>query len=66
MTDDPDVPPEIVAELRIVGMELGASVDWDEVAELVTESYRLLAPRRLVEQDGAGGAGDQPSAGAGA
>jgi len=25
-------------------------VDWDEVAELVTESYRLLAPKRLAAQ----------------
>ena len=36
-----------------VGMELGADVDWEEVAELLTESYSLLAPRalqRLVER----------------
>jgi hypothetical protein len=32
-----------------VGMVLGADVDWAEVAELVTESYCLLAPRRLAE-----------------
>ncbi|UMG93099.1 hypothetical protein [Nocardioides sp. TF02-7] len=25
-------------------------VDWDEVAELVDASYRLVAPRRLVAQ----------------
>ncbi len=34
----------------IVGLVLPddpAHVDWDEVAELVTESYRLLAPKRL-------------------
>lgn len=34
----------------VVGMVLGADVDWDEVAELVTESYCVLAPARLVEQ----------------
>lgn len=33
-----------------VGMVLEAGVDWDEVAELVTESYCLLAPRKLVAQ----------------
>jgi hypothetical protein len=36
-----------------VGMVLGARVDWKEVAELLTESYSLLAPkalRRLVKR----------------
>ena len=36
---------------NIVGLVLPAdpsAVDWDEVAELVTESYRLLAPKRLT------------------
>jgi hypothetical protein len=28
-------------------MALGKGVDWEEVAMLVTESYRLLAPRKL-------------------
>ena len=35
----------------IVGLVLPddpAAVDWDEVSELVTESYRLLAPKRLT------------------
>jgi hypothetical protein len=30
-----------------VGMVLAAGVDWGEVAELVTESYCCLAPKRL-------------------
>lgn len=30
-----------------VGMVLGPDVDWGEVAELVTESYCVLAPARL-------------------
>jgi len=33
----------------IVGLALAAGVDWDEVAELITESYRVLAPKKLVE-----------------
>lgn len=33
----------------IVGMVLDAGVDWDEVTELVTESYCILAPKKLVE-----------------
>ena len=32
----------------IVGMILDAEVDWAEIAELVTESYCLLAPKKLV------------------
>ena len=32
----------------VVGMVLDTGVDWDEVAELLTESYCLLAPKKLV------------------
>jgi hypothetical protein len=31
-----------------VGMVLGDDVRWDEVAELVTESYCVVAPKKLV------------------
>lgn len=31
----------------IVGMVLDDGAEWDEVAELLVESYRVLAPRRL-------------------
>jgi hypothetical protein len=33
----------------VVGMALDGGVDWSEVAELVTESYCVLAPKKLVE-----------------
>ncbi len=33
----------------VVGMVLEASVDWDEVSELLVESYRAVAPKRLVD-----------------
>ena len=33
----------------IVGMIVEVDVDWTEIAELVTESYCLLAPKKLVE-----------------
>lgn len=32
-----------------IGMHLGAATDWGEVTELVTESYCLLAPKKLVD-----------------
>jgi hypothetical protein len=34
---------------NIVGMVLDDDVAWDEVAELLVESYCVLAPTRLVE-----------------
>jgi hypothetical protein len=34
----------------VVGMVLDDDTDWAEVAELVTESYRFCAPRKLVRQ----------------
>jgi predicted DNA-binding protein (MmcQ/YjbR family) len=33
-----------------LGVYLDVPVDWDEVAELVTDAYRAVAPRRLVAQ----------------
>jgi hypothetical protein len=33
----------------VVGMVLDAGVDWDEVSELLTESYCVLAPKKLVD-----------------
>ena len=33
-----------------VGMVIDDDVDWDEVAELLTESYCLLAPKKLAAQ----------------
>jgi len=34
---------------NVVGMVLEGDVDWAEVAELLTESYCLRAPRKLAE-----------------
>ena len=34
----------------VVGMVLDQRVDWTEVAELLTESYRVLAPKRLASR----------------
>ena len=33
---------------NVVSMVLDADTDWREVTELLTESYRLLAPKRLA------------------
>ena len=36
----------------VVGMVLDGDVDWDEVGEVLTESYRVLAPKRLAARVG--------------
>ncbi|MDQ3641627.1 MAG: MmcQ/YjbR family DNA-binding protein, partial [Actinomycetota bacterium] len=42
------VPP-YVGHKGWVGIYLGGNgVDWEELSELVEESYRLVAPKRLV------------------
>jgi hypothetical protein len=33
-----------------VGVRLGEDTDWDELGELLVESYRLRAPQRLARQ----------------
>ena len=33
---------------NIVGMILEEGADWEEIAELVTESYRIMAPKKLA------------------
>lgn len=41
------VPP-YVGHKGWVGMRLDRGPDWDEVAEIVRRSYRLIAPKRLA------------------
>ncbi|MDT4912597.1 MAG: hypothetical protein QOC66_1725 [Pseudonocardiales bacterium] len=33
----------------VIGLKLDGDTDWDEVAEMVTESYCVMAPKRLAE-----------------
>jgi len=35
---------------NVVGLLVDAATDWDEMAELLTDSYCLQAPARLAEQ----------------
>ena len=46
--------PKYVGPKGWVGIRLDrtAAADWDEVAELITESYCLTAPKRLAAQVG--------------
>jgi hypothetical protein len=40
--------PAYVGHNGWVGINLTAATDWDELADLVTESYRMTAPKRLA------------------
>jgi predicted DNA-binding protein (MmcQ/YjbR family) len=42
--------PAYVGGKGWVGANLGAEQDWDEIAELIEDSYRLIAPKRLAAQ----------------
>ncbi len=43
------VPP-YVGHNGWIGVRLDVEIDWDEVADLVEESYRMTAPKRLSGQ----------------
>ena len=42
--------PPYVGHRGWLGVYLDVPTDWDEIAELVTEAYRLVAPKRLHEK----------------
>ncbi len=41
--------PKYVGAKGWVGARLDVDHDWDEMAELIEDSYRLVAPKRLVD-----------------
>ena len=43
------VPP-YVGHRGWLGVRLDVPVDWDEVADLVEDAYRTVAPKRLVAE----------------
>ena len=43
------VPP-YVGHHGWVGVYLDIALDWDEIADLVVDSYRMTAPKRLARQ----------------
>jgi predicted DNA-binding protein (MmcQ/YjbR family) len=60
VASDPDrfFVPAYVGHKGWVGAWLTADQDWDEIAELIEDSYRLIAPKRLaarIRRPGPGG-----------
>ena len=45
------VPP-YVGHKGWIGVHLDGPVDWQELGEVIEESYRLIAPKRLVQRLG--------------
>ncbi|SNS10458.1 Predicted DNA-binding protein, MmcQ/YjbR family [Actinomadura mexicana] len=41
--------PKYVGSKGWIGARLDVEHDWDEVAELIEDSYRLIAPKRLAD-----------------
>ena len=51
LTEDPRAyVPAHLGPSGWIGFDLDGEADWDEVAELVDASFRLTAPRRLVDE----------------
>lgn len=49
VAEDPDLfyVPKYVGSKGWIGARLDAEHDWDEIADLIEDSYRLIAPKRL-------------------
>lgn len=42
--------PPYVGHRGWIGVRLDVPVDWDEIADLVVGAYRVVAPKKLVDQ----------------
>jgi predicted DNA-binding protein (MmcQ/YjbR family) len=62
--DDPErfFLPKYVGSKGWVGIRLDVEVDWDEIGDLIGESYRLIAPKRLAAQSTSISPANVPSA----
>jgi len=46
------VPP-YVGHSGWLGVRLDVPLDWEEIAAMIADAYRVVAPKRLVEELGA-------------
>ncbi len=49
-TGEPFFYPKYVGANGWIGVWVGEQTDWDEISELVEESYRMTAPKKLSAQ----------------
>ena len=59
---EPFFLPKYVGVKGWIGVRVGEDTDWNEIAELVADSYREIAPRMLSASIGLRPAGRSPSA----
>jgi hypothetical protein len=52
VAEEPDrfFRPPYVGHRGWLGVWLDVPVDWDEIAEIVAEAYRMIAPKKLIAQ----------------
>jgi hypothetical protein len=52
VTDEPDrfFVPAYVGHRGWLGVRLDRDLDWDEVAGIVEDAYRMVAPKKLVKE----------------
>jgi predicted DNA-binding protein (MmcQ/YjbR family) len=52
VASDPDrfFVPQYVGSKGWVGIRLNGDPDWTEIAEIAEDSYRMIAPKRLIAQ----------------
>ena len=52
IAEDPDqfFRPPYVGHRGWVGVRIDRNPDWDEIAAIVADAYRLVAPKRLIAQ----------------
>ncbi len=41
--------PKYIGHAGWVGVQLHSVTDWDEIAELIEDSFRLIAPKRSIK-----------------
>ena len=49
-TGEPFFYPKYVGSKGWIGVRLNSETDWEEIAELVEDSYREIAPKKLITQ----------------
>ena len=42
--------PKYVGQKGWIGIRMGGDIDWEQVAELIRDSYRMTAPKRLLAE----------------
>ncbi len=61
MTDDRFTVAKYVGQHGWVDMHVGPKPDWSEVEQFIADSYRMIAPKKLVKQLDGGSTAAKPA-----